>query len=450
MSNANIFSSYKQEENHFTNSLISVLSLSRTEGPELVPTFLQEVVGLNDAGDIDTFKVLKEIRGTADGELSGPDCCLRIESKIVSGTLRQEQINDHLKHLRDRTECLQKLILLTPDDRHSEYIKTYISRDPNSLIHVGWKSVLGFLETFIDRKSKSILTELIQQFVDRIRENVLSQDMAGIVLKVDFGAKSGVDSSKYLNEVESGEWNYFNTPREYKMLDGTGRKMLLYDKTRQAITVEAEVQRVSRTDSEPDYPWTNEFVPGTVRVIDPPISLGVIRTVAGFENFGMHKKDRSPYRNLTHTQLDEMMREHTGASTSKDVGDQSRSNHSTDRFTLHERHWYAAEFIGEEFGTEVRSYSAIRVYKVDETNSGWNRFQLSFYHANYPEGVRDKVYTLQTIERNREFLLAQSIGHTPVRLLLVYPISWEWMRRHFGAEASRESLDVQDWLSGNA
>ena len=70
------------------------------------------------------------------------------------------------------------------------------------------------------------------------------------------------------------------------------------------------------------------------------------------------------------------------------------------RFTLIPGHWYAVEFIGDEFSVadDFRSHSAIRVDSVITAPGGQRCFDLSFYHANYPEGVRDKVYTLQTVE----------------------------------------------------
>ena len=60
-----------------------------------------------------------------------------------------------------------------------------------------------------------------------------------------------------------------------------------------------------------------------------------------------------------------------------------------DRLSLEPGHWYAAELLGEEFGTEIRSYSPIRVEEI--TPQGGRRLSLAFYHANYPEGVRSKV-----------------------------------------------------------
>lgn len=122
------------------------------------------------------------------------------------------------------------------------------------------------------------------------------------------------------------------------------------------------------------------------------------------------------------------------------------------RFTLLPGGWYAAEFIGDEFSSseEFRSHSAIRVDSVAPAQSGQRRFELSFYHANYPEGVRDKVYTLQTLERGEYFILARSVDHTPARLLFIYDISWLWLRSHFGIEHPSHTDDISRWLSNHA
>ncbi|OFW56551.1 MAG: hypothetical protein A2133_08535 [Actinobacteria bacterium RBG_16_64_13] len=117
------------------------------------------------------------------------------------------------------------------------------------------------------------------------------------------------------------------------------------------------------------------------------------------------------------------------------------------RFHLEPRRWYAAELIGEEFGSEIRSYSPIRVDEIRP--KGGRRFSLAFYHANYPEGARDKVYELETIERSATFILARSREHSPTRLMLIYFITIAWLREHFGASVS-ESEDVQAWFARNA
>ncbi|WP_336365469.1 hypothetical protein [Marinobacter sp. C2H3] len=118
-----------------------------------------------------------------------------------------------------------------------------------------------------------------------------------------------------------------------------------------------------------------------------------------------------------------------------------------DRFALKKSRWYAAEIIGEEFGAEIRSYSPIRVDEI--TPRGNRRFEVQFYHANYPEGVRNKVYELQTLERSKNFVLARSSPHQPTRWLLIYAITAEWLNKHFGV-AKDEVLDVETWLERNA
>lgn len=302
MTTVNIFTRYEQKENHFTNALIAILSISRFDSPQLVTSFLRDVLELVPKGDVDTFRVLRGIQGTADGELRGEGCCVQFETKIVSGTLDPEQIDRHLEKLRSRPELLRRLVLLTPDDSNSRYIQQFCPRDTDFILHLGWKRVYGFLETCIKRGTPSVFSELVRQFLDQIHDTVFVQDKAGIILKVDFGDKSEVYDHKYLDDMKAGRWSQWNTPREYKSLDGTGRKLMLYDKTRQGITVAVEIQKVKRTNLEPDYPWTNVFAPGTLRFFEPPIPLSRIRSVEDLGSFGVHRKDRSPYRNITQEQ----------------------------------------------------------------------------------------------------------------------------------------------------
>ncbi len=119
------------------------------------------------------------------------------------------------------------------------------------------------------------------------------------------------------------------------------------------------------------------------------------------------------------------------------------------RFTLQPGQWYACELIGDEFDEDKCSYSPIKVLKVEPGKTGNRTFALHFYHANYPEGVRDKVYQLQTIEWGRSLLLARSLEHDPPRFLQVYEISVEWVTRHFRG-ADPDSQDIQGWLDRNA
>lgn len=119
------------------------------------------------------------------------------------------------------------------------------------------------------------------------------------------------------------------------------------------------------------------------------------------------------------------------------------------RFTLKPGTWYACELIGDEFHDDRCSYSPIKVRRVVPSRTGDRVFQLDFYHANYPEGVREKSYTLQTVERGSGYLLARSMGDKPVRYLQIYPIDAAWIRRHF-YEVDLDRDDVHSWLNHNA
>ena len=73
------------------------------------------------------------------------------------------------------------------------------------------------------------------------------------------------------------------------------------------------------------------------------------------------------------------------------------------RFPLIEGEWYEMAVIdgGEEM------LSPIRVDEVERGPRG--RLRLSFYHGDYPEGVRDKVYELRITDESAAGLDAKSL-----------------------------------------
>ncbi len=118
-------------------------------------------------------------------------------------------------------------------------------------------------------------------------------------------------------------------------------------------------------------------------------------------------------------------------------------------FVLNSSRWYACEIMEGAHGADLHSYSPIRVTRIEPPGAKAGRFELSSYYLNYPEGVRDKIYTLRTIDHGGHLLLAESEDHEPSRRLLIHDISWSWMREHFEVEPDR-TLDVQAWLEGRA
>lgn len=123
-------------------------------------------------------------------------------------------------------------------------------------------------------------------------------------------------------------------------------------------------------------------------------------------------------------------------------------DNATKGFPLIPGRWYACEFIGDFFKNweDRRSYSPIRIDSIKPSDTEDGVFLLRFYHANYPEGVRDKVYKLKVLERGDSFMIAKSLDHTPARILQVYDIDVAWIFRHF-PEADVNIDDVQEWLN---
>ncbi len=304
-SGTNIFTHFKQEENQFTNGLISILELSKVEDDSFVFDFFQNTLELTISRSDLNFKVLREIEGTADGEISNHNVVLLIETKIISGALRREQIESHIEKLNKKKQIIKRLILLTPDNSKSQYIKQFTELDSN-IVHLEWKKVYNFLDSYISKNS-SLLSKIISQYLSTICDTIFEQDIVAVIVKIDFGDKSGVHPDTYLIDMENGKWNDWRTPRKYKHLDSQGRKLILYDRTQKALTVEVEIKEVKETNKELGYPWSNEFIPETVKIYRKPIPVEKIRNIKGFENFGVYRKDRSAYRNVTHEQYEALI-----------------------------------------------------------------------------------------------------------------------------------------------
>jgi hypothetical protein len=297
MNQVNIFTAYKQLENDCTNGFVSLLSLAPRGHTRLLNQLLNDELGLHGTFNPDDFLVLEGIDGYADGEVSAADFCIWFETKIRSGMLRKDQVRQHLKMLDAKSQTRRYLVLLTPDDSRSSYIQGFRAID-HRIRHLEWRHAYDLLES--PRDADIVFSALAHQFRAHIQKTIFKQDLAGGILKISFGKKSGLDAKTYLGDMPN--WTRWDSPRQYKNLDGTGRKLLLYDHTRKGLTVEAEIGSVAKTNSEPDYPWTNELVPGTMKLFDPPIPLEHIRTLENFQDFGVPRKDRNAFRNLTRDQ----------------------------------------------------------------------------------------------------------------------------------------------------
>ena len=119
---------------------------------------------------------------------------------------------------------------------------------------------------------------------------------------------------------------------------------------------------------------------------------------------------------------------------------------STKKYRLQRGDWYSAEYLGDSLIRSGNRYSPIRVEEITPLKTGNRIFELKFLHANYPAGVQDKTYRLQTLHAGEEYLLARSVGHGPTRFLLIYDIDAEWLREHFHINISGTE-NAEDWLT---
>lgn len=297
----NLFTDYKQQEDRFTNGLVSILKLAELQDRTFIPSFFRDLLNIELHAPSICAQVLRgyDVKSNADAVFLANNTRVCLECKIVSASLRREQIQKHLQNLHKAPEDIRYLVLLTPDDSGSSYIGAHLDTGTSHMKHLEWRRVYEYLSVYENNCKNTVLRSVIRQFLATIKDMILEQDIVGIISKVSFGEHSEVYAHCYLDEMRAGKWTKWNTPRLYKNLDGTGRKLLLYDKDRKAITVEAEISKVEETHDEADYPFTNWFADGSIRVLEPPISAENIESMTGFEKF---THERAPYRNLTHEQ----------------------------------------------------------------------------------------------------------------------------------------------------
>jgi hypothetical protein len=314
-----IFTPYKQEENRFTNGLVALLDLSsRCSGPLPATSLLRDLIALELRGEIGSFRVLRGFDGHADAELCGPGSCIRFETKIRSGALDEGQVKRHLKCLQQAPQTRKVLVLLTPDDGDSSYIKGFLSGksirsfcskgEHHRVRHLEWKSVYKHLDRAVAHTRATVFSRLVMQFLNQIRDRIFEQDFAGIIQKIAFGDDSEVyaetndEHTGYLDD-DLQNWDQWNTPRRYDKLDGKGRKLLLYDPDREAITAEFEIAKVEPKKRRGKFSCQNSIVPNTVEIYRQPIPLSHIKTIPRFRNFtrgmaGAWNVTREEYRRL--------------------------------------------------------------------------------------------------------------------------------------------------------
>tara|TARA_B100000965_G_scaffold402920_1_gene429940 strand:- start:12957 stop:13358 length:402 start_codon:yes stop_codon:yes gene_type:complete len=104
-----------------------------------------------------------------------------------------------------------------------------------------------------------------------------------------------------------------------------------------------------------------------------------------------------------------------------------------DRMTLERGRWYAWQMLPGYVNGAY--YSPIRVNEVEPLKSGQSRMKLDYLNAAYAQGVQSFKDTLRVLLRAEDYMIVvREEGQEPakVRSAIITPITWDWLRLHFG------------------
>ena len=123
------------------------------------------------------------------------------------------------------------------------------------------------------------------------------------------------------------------------------------------------------------------------------------------------------------------------------------------KFMLENRKWYALQFLDLEhfsFSNKAR-FSPIRIDKIKPLKTGKSIFILSFYHMNYPEGVNEKKYKLQTLIHNKNFIIAKQINSDALKennkILYIHDIDLKWIHLIWGKDFIINQRELENQIS---
>ena len=120
----------------------------------------------------------------------------------------------------------------------------------------------------------------------------------------------------------------------------------------------------------------------------------------------------------------------------------------TDRMTLERGQWYAWQMLPGYVNGAY--YSPIRVNEVEPLKSGESLIKLDYLNAAYAQGVQSFKDTLRVLLRAGEYMIVvREEVHEPakVRSAIITPITWDWLRLHFGGFVERNKPERPELTS---
>lgn len=144
-----LFSTYTQGENRVTSTVIAVLENINNQLAEDV------LEALTDESDLSLVSFDNQVTGVD----SVPDAAIRsstalwFETKTSRNSVDKQQLENHLKALEEGEADLQRLIVLTPDERIPNEVAEI---DDERTIWVNFDSLVDTIETVLERDVGSV------------------------------------------------------------------------------------------------------------------------------------------------------------------------------------------------------------------------------------------------------------------------------------------------------
>jgi hypothetical protein len=139
-----LFSTYTQGENRVTSTLLAVLEHVNSR---LGEDILEALVDESDLSLVAFDNQVTGVESVPDAAIRG-STALWFETKTSPNAVRQSQLEDHLKALDQDPSDLQRLIVLTPDERVPNEVQAI---DDDRLVWASFDTLVGTLESVLER-----------------------------------------------------------------------------------------------------------------------------------------------------------------------------------------------------------------------------------------------------------------------------------------------------------
>ena len=139
-----LFSTYTQGENRVTSTLLAVLEHVNSR---LGEDILEALVDESDLSLVAFDNQVTGVESVPDAAIRG-STALWFETKTSRNAVRQSQLEDHLEALDQDPSDLQRLIVLTPDERVPSEVQAI---DDDRLVWASFDTLVGTLESVLER-----------------------------------------------------------------------------------------------------------------------------------------------------------------------------------------------------------------------------------------------------------------------------------------------------------